>query len=718
MLVSADLAHGPGSRTLTKDDFEVLIAQRMRTIIEEIFEIDGNIELADLYLFKREDAGTEGSIIVRHAIGGRTKYVGGEEKTERAARREFGSYLKKLAVYLGEHGTSINLEGHLDDKPVVFEVVTLSPETASAVGTTPMPRRAYVFYSSNRDIGVSAAADKSGSYEEFLREVVPTLVKAEGPYLSLQHFMEGIDVDFLPSSRRGTVAHLFLIRSRAGVPDPEFERTIQRLLIRLCGFYAAATAVLEANRAQRQEALALRQSRDALRERNKLDTAWKQLDMVSKNLQQTISSISELIVENFFLDRFEAWLKDIQPLFDSNKHTDIPPTLPIRGGHIKWTEAHLGAALWLFARPNLAQLRGDFQVSPDKAWSQLHGQLEELQIKENDALTLLHRLNPNIDNFRRIRGDLIERYFIKFKSWFKNSDERRRKEMTERTEFLMSEIFFLMGEGRFLDLMGEGAGNLAQDLLEEPFTFSKASMLEGLARLTHVIDSSVTDVFPGGGVARVDGAVIKKNATGRDNPASVESISFVANRKVKDPRNQWINPDCYEGWLHLRLHQSPTAIAVALKLGDTQGFQLDNSDVARAYKSLLTKVCEKSFGTAADPAEGKTIHADPRGTRQSPRRAGGRGGVQETSTAFAKALGLLETYESDAGQGEQERVAKASRDADLKIVILAADANAGWPDNKQSVLRVTGARRSTEVVAIATADLRQNCIEILIAPDA
>ena len=718
MLVSADLALGPGSRTLTNEDFQALVAQRMRTIIEEMFAVDDSIALADLYLFKREDAEAEGSIRVRHAIGSRTNYIGSEEKTERAARNEFRSYLKKLELYLAEHGTSINLEGHLDDKPVVFGNLAASLDSGSAARTARNLQRAYVIYSSNRNIGVSEAAGKSGSYEEFLREVVPALVKEMGSNLTLQHFMEGIDVDFLPSSRRGTVAHLFLIRSEAGATDADFERTVQRLLVRLCGFYAAATAVLEANRAQRQEALALRQSRDAMRERDKLRTASENLDKVSKDLQQTISSISELIIENFFLDRFETWLKDIQPLFDSNKQTDIPPTLPIRGGHTKWTEAHLGAALWLFARPNLAQLRGDFQVTPDKAWSQLHGQLDELQIKENDALTLLHRLKPNIDHFRRIRSDLIERCFGKFKTWFKNAEDRRRKDLAERTEFLLSEILFLMGEERFLDVMGEGAGDPAKGLLEESFIFSKTSMLEGLARLTHVIDSSVTDVFPAGGIARVDGAVIRAGAAGGSNVASVDSISFVANRKVEDPRNQWINPDVYEGWLHLRLQQTDAAIAAALKQGDSQSPGLDRSDIARAYRSLLTKVSEKLTRTDADVGHRTGEAGDLRGGALPPRRGGGRGGVQETSTALAKALGLLETYQGDVAGAEESSARSTIRAADLKTVILSPDASAGWPDNKQCVLRIMGARRSGELVAIATADLRDNCLEILIAPDA
>lgn len=331
MLVNADLALGPGGGDFTHEDFEQLIRTRMTAILDEAFAMDPSLQLGDLYLFRREEHASSSAperrgeelrhINVKHAVAARLKVRGGEDEGRAEASASFVKYGTELERYLEDCGTSINLEGHLDDEPVCWPPREEEAEESGSPARPAQGRNSagvYAHYNPKRIFKTPMGDDKFGNYDEFLLKAVAKIIPTvKTRPVELRHFMEGIDVDFLQNSRRGTVAHLFMVRWREPGNDlnPQHRRMIQRLLVRLCGFYAAAMADLEAKRSERQRSLMQRHAQDAIKERNKLRSASQSLGKISKELQQSISDIAELIEDNFFLSRFDEWLREIRPLF-------------------------------------------------------------------------------------------------------------------------------------------------------------------------------------------------------------------------------------------------------------------------------------------------------------------------------------------------------------------------------------------------------------------
>lgn len=720
MLINADLAHGAGVSNLNSDLFEQLLRSRMLSILEEALLAHEDFIMCDLYLFRREDGteidpdvhrgdedGSLRNIPVRHAFGIKCP---AESAMDEGVKSRLKDYPVRLDGYLKNWGTSISLEGHIDDKPNEVQIMgRMLPKIESS------DIKIVASYSPRHELVAPRDETKIGDYLAYFDQAVPALLdvkSVENENCLLLHFMEGIDVEFAAgANRKGTVCHMFLLRRLPPAASPlelAAERAIQRMLLRLCGFYAAAEADLNTQDAVRQSKIIEEQARRSESESVRLRDATRTLSGIVGQLQVQIDSIAELIEVNFMLTRFNDWLRDIGPLFKSGEPVEVFPTSGSIGRHNEWGKEQLAAALWLFAKPSTDRLsRQDLNVSPDTAWQQLHVGMKTVNdFKDNKALSLLHRLDPNFANFLHIDSNMLERCFNMFKSWYKAEIKSGLSDHSTRKKYCISEIIFLLGDNSFLDVGGEGSGAYLQ---EGVFDFPIPHMLESLSRFTAVIDETVgqTTNRAAAGVTKIEAAILpasgKAGNAPRGHPADPNAVSFFRDEVGRPDIKRILNKlDGLAGWLHLRIFQSREAVAAAAKREIQEAADvLDPAFLGTLYSKLFATIAAKASLSHTGPREPKASIPE--------RRA--RSSSNETSDALAKALGLTLDFASpDAPQGPLERKAKV---LDIQV---DRDSLGGWP-GKQPVLVIYGARRQDMPVALVSADLRRNCFEILIAPD-
>lgn len=736
LLINSDLAIS--ARTLhdgmSAEQHDRLLKLRMEALAAEILQHLKPVKLVELSVFPRAavtDVNRRAASVldVAHCVGARVAF-----DSQAKANAAMADYRDALQLYMEREGTSIALEGHIGSG-TIFETLQYSDDYEPTD---------QVWVSQRKSLKISAPAGKLGSYDAYLSEVAFPLLglvagKDSDHTGGVVHLMEGVDLDFLPETRRGTVAHMFLVLSDAEAVGSVREATVElkQMLLRLCGFQTAARAEVETGVARKRQRQIERQAREALQERNALREASRNVDTIARSLQATVSTLFSLIEEHYYVAQLNKWLGAMVPLIKTDEPVELPYCAPVTGNHNAWERTHLAAAFWLFAQPDMSRHAIDPSAPADKAWALLHASLEREEIRANEALNLLHRLDSTFETPRRIPPLLLDQCFAKFKSWVKTHEKSASARSAEegdessRTRYAISELLFLLGDISFADIAD--AGDQADRRLsrrekywlplpdEADFDFLSPAMVDGLARFAAVLDTSVDTLADAGaesGSAGADGVVAVQiglvgpdDAEGRytleetaglatlaDDAALVEHAALAALKA---------ETEAFTDWLYVGVRQSEAAFLAGTKaqaaagggrarkgrrrnLGDDQDRKL--RDQAKGLSVLLQRTAEMSFhhvgGAEGDEQKWRAVHR--------------RSGSGETSRAIAKALGLANTFPGPDGG---DHTYASSEFLELKM----PESDVGLP---VLVIRGGGER----AIALLAADPATNTFEFLFAP--
>ncbi|MGE3839771.1 MAG: hypothetical protein AB7G40_17910 [Hyphomonadaceae bacterium] len=647
MVICADLAAvRQGSRHPIED--------RMRAITEEPFFWDARIKFIELSLYKRsKDASGEAEVSVpdgsatqetRARVGRAGKKLTlqhcfavrlPKDPEMRAAMPvdEDGKYGPKyrdlLRQYMLDEGSSIDLDGHITRDPRFA-----AKDAAGGTRDDEVDFDAEVYVSEvDSAFEVIARDGKLGSDEKFIENVVE---KAFGFHIEKEpilHFMEGIDKNFSASGEReGITAHMFLVyeHPKDVQRDSDLARNIQLLLLRFCAYYMDDEASKKEQLAKEEGARANKVAIAAQRARESLRSKARSVQDQITTLTALANDMEASMQENPDVSRFILWLNDIVPLFKTGEPFPLPGvSVDVRGNHNSWTHDHLAAALWAYTRLEPpAHLRDNSRMSLSDLWNASIQNLDDDEVQARMERMIVRRQGV-FQSMRRVKELDVQDAFKVMKRWNAKAKDLFRASGT-KSEFFFSQLLFLLGNRSFLRV---------EDKNDKRFEFVSQTMVEGLIHFANNIDRGLHDdrmrdtlkLF--GVEPEIVGGLINVaiDVSGEEDDRDEE----------KDAIDQ---PNFYLGPEHLivRLWQHDVLSA--------RGATTRAEAAARAGKNLadlLEKVAAKEAPLPGESSASQMAHREWRDNWN-------KGGREETSYSLGKALGLSETYQVAAAEGEDE----------------------------------------------------------------